>query len=164
MSDLIEIKIISKYFLILALINTIAAIVFTLPILIPTSGIPLIVGVFPGTWLLIAYLLFLIIGVLGMLAWSLTYNLIESIFQKKNTIKKLAIIHLVFVELAIYGCASTMAFIGLQGGQALRQGLSIASVGFLIEPYVLPTGVFVSLVLLGQLIGVYNIFSTIRMK
>jgi len=164
MSDLIETKIISKYFLILALINTIAAIVFTLPILIPTSGIPLIVGVFPGTWLLIAYLLFLIIGVLGMLAWSLTYNLIESIFQKKNTIKKLAIIHLVFVELAIYGCASTMAFIGLQGGQALRQGLSIASVGFLIEPYVLPTGVFVSLVLLGQLIGVYNIFSTIRMK
>ena len=134
MSDLIEIKIISKYFLVLALINTIAAIVFTLPILIPTSGIPLIVGVFPGTWLLIAYLLFLIIGVLGMLAWSLTYNLIESIFQKKNTIKKLAIIHLVFVELAIYGCASTMAFIGLQGGQALRKGLSIASVGFLIEP------------------------------
>ena len=57
-----------------------------------------------------------------------------------------------------------MSFIGWQGGQALRQGLSIASVGFLIEPYVLPTGVFVSLVLLGQLIGVYNIFSTIRMK
>ena len=154
MSNLIETKNISKYFLILALINTIAAICFTLPILIPTSGIPLIVGVFPGTWLLIAYLLFLIVGVLGMLA----------IFQKKNTIKRLAIIHLVFVELAIYGCASTMSFIGWQGGQALRQGLSIASVGFLIEPYVLPTGVFVSLVLVGQLIGVYNIFSTIRMK
>ena len=164
MSNLIEARTISKYFLILALINTIAAIFFTLPILIPTSGIPLIVGVFPGTWLLIAYLLFLIVGLIGMLAWSLVYNLIESIFQKKNTIKKLAIIHLVFVELAIYGCESTMSFIGWQGGQALRQGLSIASVGFLIEPYVLPTGVFVSLVLLGQLIGVYNIFSTIRMK
>ena len=52
MSNLIEARTISKYFLILALINTIAAIFFTLPILIPTSGIPLIVGVFPGTWLL----------------------------------------------------------------------------------------------------------------
>ena len=61
MSNLIEARTISKYFLILALINTIAAIFFTLPILIPTSGIPLIVGVFPGTWLLIAYLLFLIV-------------------------------------------------------------------------------------------------------
>ena len=87
MSNLIETKNISKYFLILALINTIAAICFTLPILIPTSGIPLIVGVFPGTWLLIAYLLFLIVGVLGMLAWSFVYNSIDSIFQKKNTIR-----------------------------------------------------------------------------
>ena len=71
---------------------------------------------------------------------------------------------MLFIELSIYGVASTISFIGWQGGQALRQGLSIASVGFLIEPYVLPTGVFVALVLLGQLVGVVNIFSTIRMK
>ena len=62
MSNTIEAKIISKYFLILTLINTVAAIFFTLPILVPTSGIPLIVGVFPGTWLLIGYFLFLIVA------------------------------------------------------------------------------------------------------
>tara|TARA_B100001245_G_C22778187_1_gene375895 strand:- start:243 stop:740 length:498 start_codon:yes stop_codon:yes gene_type:complete len=164
MSNTIETKIISKYFLILTLINTVAAIFFTLPILIPTSGIPLIVGVFPGTWLLIGYFLFLIVGVIGMLGWSIMYNLMGPMFNRSRTYKKLAIIQLVFIELSIYGVASTISYIGWSGGQALRQGFSIASVGFLIEPYVLPTGVFVSLVLVGQLCGIINIFSTIRMK
>ena len=164
MSDLIETNLVSKYFLILALINTIAAICFTLPILLPTSGLPLIIGAFPGTWLIVGYFVFLIVGVIGMLGWSIVYSFMPSMFDKHQTSKRLSIIQLVFSELAIYGVASTISFIGWQGGQALRQGLSIASVGFLIEPYVLPTGVFVALVLLGQLIGVLNIFSTIRMK
>ena len=99
-----------------------------------------------------------------MLGWSIVYSSMPSMFNKHQTSKRLSIIQIVFSELAIYGVASTISFIGWQGGQALRQGLSIASVGFLIEPYVLPTGVFVALVLLGQLIGVLNIFSTIRMK
>ena len=164
MSNLIETKVISKYFLVLSLINTIAAICFTLPILFPTSGLPLIIGAFPGTWLLVGYFVFLIVGVMGMLGWSIVYNSMSTMFDRQNTSKRLSIIQMVFIELSIYGVASTISFIGWQGGQALRQGLSIASVGFLIEPYVLPTGVFVALVLLGQLVGVVNIFSTIRMK
>ena len=147
MSDLIETKVISKYFLILALINTVAAICFTLPILIPTSGLPLIIGAFPGTWLIVGYFVFLIVGIMGMLGWSIVYGSLSSMFNKNETSKRLAIIQIVFIELSIYGVATTISFIGWQGGQALRQGLSIASVGFLIEPFVLPTGVFVSLVL-----------------
>lgn len=164
MSDLIETKLVSKYFFILALVNTFAAICFTLPILNPTSGLPLIIGVFPGTWLLVGYFVFLIVGILGMLGWSVVYSLMPSMFNKKDTSKKFSIIQIVFVELSIYGVATTISYIGWQGGQALRQGLSIASVGFLIEPYVLPTGVFVALALVGQLIGIFNILTTIRMK
>ena len=69
---------------------------------------------------------------------------------------------MVIVELAVYGYAFTMSAAGWIGGQALRQGLSVAAVGFLIEPLVLPAGAFVALVLVGQLLGVSNMFLTLR--
>ena len=106
MSDLIETKVISKYFLVLSLINTIAAICFTLPILVPTSGLPLIIGAFPGTWLLVGYFVFLIVGVMGMLGWSIVYNSMSTMFDRQNTSKRLSIIQMVFIELSIYGVAS----------------------------------------------------------
>ena len=92
MSDLIETNLVSKYFLILALINTIAAICFTLPILLPTSGLPLIIGAFPGTWLIVGYFVFLIVGVIGTLGWSIatlmSANKVDSWFDGGSENKK----------------------------------------------------------------------------
>lgn len=162
MADKIQTERVARYFLYIALVNTLAATIFTTPLLVPTFGLPLIVGVFPGTWLLIAYLSFLIVGVVGMVGWSAIYYFASKFMGKQETIKILAISHLVMVELAVYGYASTMSAAGWLGGQALRQGLSVAAVGFLIEPLVLPTGAFIALVLVGQVIGVSNMLWTLR--
>lgn len=153
---------VARYFIYLALSNTLAAAIFATPLLVPTFGLPLIVGAFPGTWMVIAYLSFLAVGVLGMLGWSLVYFLSSRLMGKDQTIKFLAISHLVIVELSVYGYAFTMSAAGWIGGQALRQGLSVAAVGFLIEPLVLPTGAFIALVLVGQSMGVLNILWTLR--
>ncbi|MFB3043069.1 MAG: hypothetical protein ACE1ZC_02185 [Nitrososphaerales archaeon] len=162
MAEKLNTERVAKYFIYLALANAVAAAIFTTPLLVPTFGLPLIVGVFPGTWMIIAYLSFLTVGVLGMLGWSLVYFLSSRLMGKDQTIKFLAISHLVIVELSVYGFAFTMSAAGWIGGQALRQGLSVAAVGFLIEPLVLPTGAFVALVLVGQSVGVFNMFWTLR--
>jgi len=162
LEEKIETETISKYFFYLTIINAIAAIIITVPILIPTSGLPLIVGFFPGTWLLISYLSFLIVGVVGMALWCFFYYMMGNNFDKKYTNKVFAISQIVIIELSVYGYSLTMSAVGWMGGQALRQGLSVAAVGYLIEPLILPTGVFVSLVVIGQLIGIINLLLTLK--
>ena len=162
LEETIETGIVSKYFFYLTIINTIAAIIITLPILVPTSGLPLIVGFFPGTWLLISYLSFLIVGVARMALWCFFYYILGNSFNKLHTNKVFAISQIVIIELSVFGYSITMAAVGWMGGQALRQGLSVAAVGYLIEPLVLPTGVFVSLVVIGQLIGIVNVLLTLK--
>lgn len=164
MAEKIETERVARYFIYLALSNTVAAAIFTTPLLVPTFGLPLIVGAFPGTWMVIAYLSFLAVGVLGMLGWSIIYFMSSRLMGKNHTVKFLAISHIVIVELSVYGYAFTMTAAGWVGGQALRQGLSVAAVGFLVEPLVLPTGAFVALVLVGQSMGVFNMFWTFRSR
>jgi len=154
----------SRYFMYITLVNAFAAAIFTTPILVPTFGIPLIAGIFPGTWMLIAYLTFLAVGVMGMVGWAAMYYLASHLLEKKKTSKIFAIMHLVIVEVSVYGFAALMSAAGWVGGQALRQGLAVAAVGFLIEWLILPTGAFVALVVLGQVLGILNMLRTIRSK
>lgn len=162
--DMIETERMARYFMYIALVNALAAALFTTPILVPTFGIPLIAGVFPGTWMLIAYVVFLAVGVMGMVGWAAMYYLASRLAGKKQTNKIFAIAHLVIVEVSVYGYASLMSAAGWLGGQALRQGLAVVAVGFLIEWLILPTGAFVALVVLGQVVGITNMITTLRRK
>ena len=160
--ETIETERMARYFMYVALVNAFAAAIFTTPILVPTFGIPLIAGIFPGTWMLIAYLAFLAVGVMGMVGWAAMYYLASHLLGKKNTSKIFAIMHLVFVEVSVYGFAALMSAAGWVGGQGLRQGLAVAAVGFLIEWLILPTGAFVALVVLGEVLGILNMIRTVR--
>jgi len=162
--ETIETERMARYFMYVGLVNAFAAAIFTTPILVPTFGIPLIAGIFPGAWMLIAYLAFLAVGVMGMVGWAAMYYLASHLLGKKNTTKVFAIMHLVFVEVSVYGFAALMIAAGWVGGQALRQGLAVAAVGFLIEWLILPTGAFVALVVLGEVLGILNMIKTIRSK
>lgn len=162
--ETIETERMARYFAYIALVNALAAALFTTPILVPTFGIPLIAGIFPGTWMLIAYLAFLAVGVMGMVGWAAMYYLASRLMGKKNTTKMFAIMHLVIVEVSVYGVATLMSAAGWIGGQALRQGLAVAAVGFLIEWLILPTGAFVALVVFGQALGILNMINTLRAK
>lgn len=162
--ETIETERMARYFTYISLINAFTAALFTMPILVPTFGIPLIVGIFPGTWMLIAYLSFLAVGVMGMVGWAAIYYLASRLMHKTQTVKIFAVAHLVIIEVSVYGLSSLMSAVGWIGGQALRQGLSVAAVGFLIEWLILPTGAFVALVVLGQMVGIINIVNTLRRK
>ena len=176
MPDLIESKLVSKYFLILALINTIAAICFTLPILIPTSGLPLIIGAFPGTWLLIAFLVHVTVGILGMVGWAGTYYISSRVMNKKTTNKLLARGHLFVTALGVYVTTTFFALAGFIGGRAMIpetgcvvlvdqcMGAGVAIVQTLITFTVIPTGAGMGLALTGTAIGILNILVTLRQE
>ena len=97
-----------------------------------------------------------------MALWCFFYYILGNSFNKLHTNKVFAISQIVIIELSVFVYSITMAAVGWMGGQALRQGLSVAAVGYLIEPLVLPTGVFVSLVVIGQLIGIANVLLTLK--
>ena len=162
--ETIETERLARYFMYIALVNALAGALFPTPILVPTFGIPLIVGQFPGTWMLIAYLGYLTVGVMGMVGWAAMYYLASRLMGKKTTTKIFAIMHLVIVEVSLYGYTTVMTAIGWIGGMALRQGLAVAAVGYLIEWMILPTGAFVALAVFGQVIGILNMLKTIKSK
>ncbi|MEE8186883.1 MAG: hypothetical protein V3T99_04375, partial [Nitrososphaerales archaeon] len=63
---------VAKWFVLAAVFNALMAIVFLAPFLIPAPGgasdlfsLSFAIANFPGTWMLIAWIVFIIVGVLG---------------------------------------------------------------------------------------------------
>lgn len=168
----------------LAIINGALLIVFTAPILVPTLCIATPAGqfgcvtsmeiVWPGTWLLVAYFVFVMVGVLGALAWSQVYYHLSTMLNKDEGKKGLMWLQLILFEVGVLGATSLMAAIGYAGGDILAHGGGIAVAAEAIRteiipplsndpnslvydlPPVLEAG-FIGLSLLAQLLGLLNI-------
>jgi hypothetical protein len=74
--------------------------------------------VFPGEWLLIGYLVFISVGVMGMIAWGVMYYFGMHLFGKTQINTALAMLHLFLFEIAVIGACSIIAAIGYVGGTA----------------------------------------------
>src|ERR1700752_2092539 len=66
-----------RYFIYTTILNAFAAVAFTTPVIIPQLIFPLKLTVWPGTWMFIAYFVFLIVGVLGTLGWAALLDLVR---------------------------------------------------------------------------------------
>jgi hypothetical protein len=152
----------SRYFIYVAIINLIAAVAITIPVLVPEFTFPLLLTEWPGTWMFIAYFLFLIVAVLGSVAWAALLDLIRKHFARENVNRYMAEAQLSLTTLGIYGQTSLMYALGYQGGYAelVGFGRTIITQG-LIGWMVVPIGVFVLIYLIGTIIGVANILFTI---
>ena len=187
MSSRVETEKVATWFVYVAVINTILSLlyvtVFLLPDTIGNGNIPpkgdlfslsTAVAGFPGTWLLIAFLIHVSVGILGMVGWAGTYYISSRVMNKRTTNKLLARGHLVVTALGVYVTTTFFALAGFIGGRAMLpdtacvvlvdqcMGAGVAIVQTLITFTVIPTGAGMGLALTGTAIGIINILVTLR--
>jgi len=89
--------------------------------LLPVAVAHIIAGGSAGTWFVMGYLTYLIVGVVAMAVTSLFYYFIESVQAKpyKGAAKGLAWIHLAFSNIGVAGAALLAMWGGYWGGVAI---------------------------------------------
>jgi hypothetical protein len=148
----------ARYFFYATAINVVVAAIATAPVLDPQLGIPIKISHWPGTWIFVAYFSFLIVGVLGMLAWSVMYAMLPRLFDRSVVRRSLLYGQLLVTEVSVVGATGLMGiFPGYVGGTLIQQGFGEIEVTRVIEWTVIPIGIFISLAVLATLAGVANI-------
>lgn len=169
-------------FLKLSLVNGVLAIVFTVPILFPSLCIATPPGsfgckatmdiVWPGTWVLVAWLVFVTAGVLGSMFFGAMYYFADKLSNKTTASSTLGWLHIAVYEVGVLGATGMMAAIGFVGGSYVAQGGNVIVSSQVIrnmlpsfsnDPtnvlYDMPPvveAVFIAVALLGALIGFVN--------
>jgi len=167
-----------------ALLNGLLIIPFTAPILVPSLCIATPPGSFgckasmetswPGTWLLVAFLVFIIVGIFGALGWSLVYSRkASSGAAEGNT--GVFWLHLLLFEVGVLGATAIMAAIGYVGGNIVATGGSPIASAEAVRTQIIPPlssdpnsvlfdmppvveALFIGLTLLSQLVGYLALF------
>ena len=169
----------------LTMVNLLLAIIFTVPILIPSLCVATPPGLFgckatmdinwPGTWVLIAWLVFGIAGVLGTAFWGGMYYFRAKVSGLTEANKTLSWLHLIVYEIGVLGATGMMAAIGYVGGAELAAGGGAAAASAAIADNIIPPlssdpssvlndmppvveAVFIGLALLGALIGFVSLW------
>lgn len=151
-----------RVFLLIALVNLAVAVGITLPVLVPEFTFPLVLTVWPGTWMFIAYFVFLIVAVLGSLGWAVLLDLVKKHFGPAGVNRYMAEAHIMLSMIGVYGMSSLMFAVGYTGGYAILLGFGRATITQgIIGWMVVPIGVFTYLFLLGTVIGIANVVITI---
>jgi hypothetical protein len=170
-------------FLKLSVVNGFLAFVFTLPVLDPALCIATPPGLFgcistmdinwPGTWVLIAWLIWILIGVLGTLFFGVTYYFAAKFWNKTRANNTLSLLHLVIFEVGLFGATGMMAAIGYVGGSYIAHGGNAIVSSAVIAQNIIPPlstdstslfydmppvieAAFIGITLLGVLIGLLN--------
>lgn len=147
-----------RYFVYITIFNVFAAVAFTTPVIIPQLAFPLKLTVWPGTWMFIAYFVFLIVGVLGTLGWAVFLDLIRRITGAEYCDKFLAITSIVLIEVPVYTQTSLMFTAGYIGGTyAFATQVGSSLITYIIGPLVIPIGVSIFIYCVGTLLGLMNV-------
>src|ERR1035437_3581787 len=122
----------SKRFLGLATFNVILSVIFTSVILDPFLCVSVSPGQFgchdnmvttwPGTWLLIGYFTWLIVGVVGAFGWAGLYYLGDMLRGKTEVNTMFSRVHMLFFEVGVLGATACMAAVGYVGGGVMATG------------------------------------------
>jgi hypothetical protein len=151
---------VSRYFFKAGLINIVTAAVATLPVLVPQLGLPLKLEVWPGTWMFIAYFVFLITGVVGSFIWCFIYYMLPKLYGKDTVSDFLALAQLVSFEIAIYGIATFMGIeAGYYGGTLYHNGFGQVVITQIISWVVIPVGTLIVIALLSTITGIVNLIT-----
>ncbi len=161
--DVIESSRLVRYFLYATLVNFCAAVIFTVPVIVPEFIFPLKLTIWPGSWMFEAYFAFLIVGVLGNLGWAAFVDLSRRSLQKEYVSRYLAFSHLVLSNVAVYGVSTFMFMVGYNGGTAALLGFGKAIITqSIIGWMVVPIGVFIYIYIIASVLGVGNVAWMLR--
>ncbi|HUK74258.1 MAG TPA: hypothetical protein VLU99_00600, partial [Nitrososphaerales archaeon] len=150
----------SRYFGRLALVNGLAAAVFAAPMLVPSLEFPILLTEWPGIYIVIAYTSFLVVGVLGTLAWSVMYRLAPSFFFRDFFDRRSVLVQIVLFEAAIYTVSTVLFLAGYRGASLVDQGqVGSIFVGASMEFSDIPAAVSIFLLIVSVLLGALTILT-----
>lgn len=122
----------ARRFLTLGTFNVLLSIIFTSIILDPFLCVSVSPGMFgcrdnmvtswPGTWLLVGYFTWLIVGVVGAFGWSALYYLGSALRGKTEVNAFFSRVHMIFFEVGVLGATACMAAVGYVGGGVIAAG------------------------------------------
>lgn len=144
----------SKIFLYASLFNCVAAAVFISPVLDPSLKFPILITQWPGIYMVIAYTMFLLIGIVGSLGWSLVYYLAPNLLSKICIDTRMFILHVFLTEVGVYALAISMFIGGYAGATIEYEGAGPAVIGAQMEIGVIPSAVAIFILMLSALVGV----------
>lgn len=149
---------VGRYFARVTLINALAAVVFTAPMLIPPLEMPILLTEWPGIYIVVAYTSFLIFGVVGMLCWSVMYRSSPAYFSRDSFDGRSVILQLVLSEVGVYVESTVLFFAGFTGATLVHSS-SVGSVfvGASMEFADIPTAISIFGIMVSVVLGVLTI-------
>jgi hypothetical protein len=143
-----------------AYLVTFATLVWTLVMVIPSPPFsyipPIIVGGGPGVWLVLAYLLFIIVGIGGFGALSAFLTTVE-LHEGRTIDPRTMWPALILLSIGVTGSCLLLAVAGAVGGYAATfETSSGVSIDSLLSPYVNPITVFVLIAVVGACLAVVS--------
>ena len=154
---MIRIETVVKNFLKLSVLNTIVAIIFLFPILIPQLAFPILITERPGIYMVLAYFIFLIAAVIGFIAWTFVYYLLWKLYEIKFVKRNLVYAQIILLEIGSLLASIFMYWGGYVGSSSAYSGMSEFVVGIMMEFATIPSGLGIGLILFGNLFGILNL-------
>ena len=154
----------------MAVFNAFIVIAMTAPVLLSGSIIPgapelqmakVIAGGGAGTWLVVGYFLFLIVGVCVVFLCGAAYLLIGQALGRDVYSGKLAGAQLLMMEAGVLVSLGLLYYAGFIAGRMFIAQIPAEQVHPFLANFIDPIGVFVAIGLLGALIGGVNYVLTL---
>lgn len=143
-----------------AYLNTFAALLWTCVIVLPFAPFsylpPIIVGGGPGIWLVLAYVLFIVVGIGGFGALSAFLTTVE-LHEGRAIDPRTMWPALVFLSFGVAGSCFLLGVAGAVGGYSATYELSTTtSIDNLLSPYVYPITTLVFATVIGAALAVLS--------
>jgi len=143
-----------------AYLNTFAALVWTVVVVIPYQPFsylpPIMVGGGPGIWFVLAYVLFIVVGIGGFGALSAFLTSVE-LNEQREIEPRMMWPALVLLTVGVAGTCLLLAVAGAIGGYAATfESSSVNSIDSLLSPFVYPITAFVLVTVVGAGLAVVS--------
>ena len=143
-----------------AYLSTFAALAWTIVIVVPLVPFsylpPIIVGGGPGTWFVLAYVLFVVVGVGGFGSLSAFLTTVE-LHEKRTIDPRTMWPALVLLSSGLVGSCLLLAVAGALGGYAATyETSSLRTVDSLLSPYTYPITAFTLITVVGAFLAVVS--------
>ena len=148
---------VARFYFRLALVNTIAAVLFAAPLLDPQLKFPILITRWPGIYMVVGYTFFVLVGIVGTLCWGVFFHLMPSMFDRASVRRFWLLAQVAVTEVGVYALAIFMFLGGYIGASLNYSGAGDFIVGAQMEVAVIPSALGIFLVVLGTMIGVANV-------
>ena len=143
-----------------AYLYTLASLVWTVVIVIPFDPFrylpPVIVGSEAGTWFVLAYVLFLLVGIGGFGALSAFLTTVE-LHENRIIDPRTMWPALILLSVGVVGSCLLLAVAGAVGGyDSVFEGASTTFIDSLLSPYIYPITAMVLLTVIGAALAVLS--------